>query len=79
MMYELNIIHIREMISKIIKCFFVFPKIASNAIKAIIGYTTIAIAGNGIPNIQAKGKANKLLHERVSFTSQKRADVSQAL
>lgn len=79
MIYELNDIHIRAMISKNMKCFFVFPKIASNAIKAIIGYTTIAIAGNGIPNIHANGNANKLLHERVSFTSQNKAEVSQAL
>lgn len=49
------------------------------AIIAIIGYTTIAIAGNGTPKIQEKSKANKLLQEKVSFISHKNFEVSPDL
>lgn len=78
-MYELNIIHQIPSQSNTWKCFLYFHKIHKRVIAIIIGYTTIAIAGNGIPKIQANGNENKLLQESVSLTSQNKDEVSQAL
>ena len=54
------------------------PNIPPRATKAKIGYTTSAISGKGIPNIQAKSNANNELQEKVSLTSQKSFEVSHA-
>lgn len=79
MIYELNIIPPIPSASIIWKAFLHFPKIPKSAIRAIIGYTTIAIAGKGIPKIQANGYEKRLLQEKVALTSQNKAEVSQAL
>jgi hypothetical protein len=45
----------------------------------IIGYTIMAIAGNGIPKIRAKSKSNSELHDKTSLISHISFEVSHAL